>query len=472
MKISKIEILLVMIIIIFNSFAINSAGNIHLSVEEEIFTPVEETQSNLKGYDLLIISPKTFKTALTQFTDHKNRHNIKTKIVEVEKIYDLMFWKGQDKAEKIKYFIKEAKETFGISYVLLIGSSKYIPVRYCYNEDNNSIWPEFKFISDLYYADIYDKEGNFSSWDTNENRVYGEWRGNSAEDKDIDLSPDVFLGRLPCKNRLEVKIVTKKIIKYEEKTQDEPWFKKIVLVGGDSYPQLEGYEGEENTQRALDFMHGFNPKKLWASTGNLTGAKDVLRELRRGCGFIYFDGHGAPNVWATHPPNDNTNWINGLKNIHMLLLTNGNKLPICIVSGCHNCKFDVTPKNFFKEPFFQYTWIYECWGWKLVRKIGGGSIATIGNTGMGYSKEDKVSKEGADSYLDPQFFWEYNINGTDILGEVWAKSIMTYLEEFPIDWNTPSGSDPAIDAKTVQQWVLLGDPSLKIGGYVTNSRRV
>ena len=81
------------------------------------------------------------------------------------------------------------------------------------------------------------------------------------------------------------------------------------------------------------------------------------------------------------------------------------------------------------------------------------------------TKEDKESQEGASDYLDPQFFWEYGINGTDILGETWGHAITNYLKKYPIDWSTPAGEDAAIDAKTVQQWILLADPSLKIGGY-------
>jgi hypothetical protein len=50
-------------------------------------------------------------------------------------------------------------------------------------------------------------------------------------------------------------------------------------------------------------------------------------------------------------------------------------------------------------------------------------------------------------------------------GEGWAKTLADYLRRFPIDWNAPAESDSAIDAKTVKEWALLGDPTLKIGGY-------
>ena len=99
------------------------------------------------------------------------------------------------------------------------------------------------------------------------------------------------------------------------------------------------------------------------------------------------------------------------------------------------------------------------------RKIGGGAIATIGCSGLGMTKEDKDSFSGAGDFLEPTFFYEYGVNETDILGEVWGKAITDYLNKYPIDWETPAAWDYAIDAKTVQQWVLLGDPSLKIGGY-------
>ena len=81
------------------------------------------------------------------------------------------------------------------------------------------------------------------------------------------------------------------------------------------------------------------------------------------------------------------------------------------------------------------------------------------------TKEDKVSFSGAGDYLEPTFFYEYGQNGTQYLGETWAKTIINYINKYPVDWSEPAAGDHAIDAKTVQQWILLGDPSLRIGGY-------
>ena len=103
----------------------------------------------------------------------------------------------------------------------------------------------------------------------------------------------------------------------------------------------------------------------------------------------------------------------------------------------------------------------------LTRVRKGGSIATIGCTGLGYGKEDKHNPElgGGGDYLNVLFFREYAEHEIDYLGEVWGNAISSYLDEFTIDWDELGFSDTGLDAKTVQQWILFGDPSLKIGGY-------
>lgn len=459
-----------------------SQENIHSGTPRTVH---QSTGSSV--YDLLIIAPQKFLNALQPLVVHKDRVGIRTCLVSLSDVYSQMYWQGRDNPEKIKYFIKYAKENWGITYVMLVGDFETIPVRYVFNADNNTEWNEPCFISELYYADLYDKNGNFSSWDTNGNGIYGEWYGDVAKDPNIDLYPDVYVGRLACKTEAEVKVMVQKIINYETTTYGQDWFHRFVVVAGDTYPQSlnpnwTGYEGEVNTQDAIDNMSGFEPVKLWTSDGSFTGPKDVIRAIDNGCGFLYFEGHANAFTWSTHPPDDPKTWINGLNIINMDFLRNKQMLPVCVVGGCHNSEFDVTFKNFIKglkeeglhffatkgTPFgsyWKYTWIRECWSWKLTRLSMGGTIATIGCTGLGMSKEDKQSFSGAGDYLEPTFFHEYGENGTRILGRVWGNAITDYLNHYPINWQTPAAKDSAIDAKTVEQWALLGDPSLMIGGY-------
>jgi len=427
-------------------------------------------QSNkIEMYELLIISPSLFTDALQPLIDHKNNLGMLTTSAVLEDIYEE--YQGRDNAEQIKYFIKHAIETWDIQYVLLIGGRKIsiigeewlLPVRYSHIEDNVET-PENQYISDLYYADIYDEGGNFSSWDTNENNIFSEWLANKTADDIIDLYPDVYVGRLPCRNNLEVKIMVNKIINYEKELCDPSWFKKIVVAGGDTYTFNDYYEGEVANQQALDYMQNYEHIKLWTSDGSFQNWRDIITTINKGCGFLFFAGHGSPAAWGTHPPYDNSTWIFGLKLWNMPFLRNKEKLPICVVGGCHNSMFNIS--------LLHNTWTYglpihECWSWHLTRKIGGGTIATLGDTGLGYGKEDKQdpSQGGGGDWLNVLFFRECGEHQQEILGKAWGDAITSYLNEFPIDWNQQAFNDTALDAKTVQEWVLLGDPSLKIGGY-------
>jgi hypothetical protein len=442
---------------------------------ENIITYIEKQNMSDHGgnndstYDLIIIAPKRFKLPLNRLVRHKNNIGVKTKLFTLDEVYDqIITWKGRDKPEKIKYFIKLAYDEFKIKYVLLVGDFRNLPLRYVHNEDLEGGYHEPTFISDLYYADIIDSNGNFSSWDTNNNGVFGEWSGEEAQDKDIDLYPDIAVGRLACITNIEVLIMVKKIITYEKTTYGKEWFNRIVVAGGDTYPNATKWpaiEGEETCKRVLENMSEFENTTLFTSDGSWSGPKDIISAINKGCGFFFGDAHANPRVWGTHPPNSGE-WIWGLKTYNMPFLFNGRKLPVVVVGGCHNFQIDVHPLKILEDGKDQYTWIPECWGWKFVRKIGGGAIAGIGCTGLGMTKEDKDSFEGASDYLEPQLFYEYGQNkSSDILGELWAKALTNYLDKYPIDWDTPAAWDYAIDAKTVQQWILLGDPSLKIGGY-------
>ena len=215
--------------------------------------------------DLLIITADEFARLLQPLKKHKDEYGVKTQIVNLSDIYNEILY-GYDKPEKIKYFIKSAIEEWGIKYVLLVGGKKgptpywHLPVRYVKMDEG---W-EPHYLSDLYFADIYDSEGKFSSWDSDNDGHYSKWYyKHEAEDKNVDLYPDVAVGRIPCRNERELKIMVNKIIDYETTTYDRIWFKDMIVIAGDTYPEIHnpnwtGYEGEYYAELALENMTGFN----------------------------------------------------------------------------------------------------------------------------------------------------------------------------------------------------------------------
>lgn len=466
-------------------------------------------------YEMVIIAPSLFKEELQPFIDHKNNIGVTTILKTTEDIFNE--YTGFDKPEQIKYFIKDAFDNWGIHYVLLCGGLNslikatprddpnqgsvdwYVPVRYTNLRMGGGI-EDPGYISDLYYADIYDAEGNFSTWDKdrygNSDGIYANWHFGAQRDI-IDSYPDVYVGRLACRNEKEVNTMVSKIINYETQPVDPSWFNRIVLVGGDTFDDTDGgnyFEGEEENQKAIEYMDGFTPVKCWSSNRDSGGLvpepDDVIASISEGCGFLFFAGHGSPEIWETHwaggPFNREArtkaiNWYDFLK------LKNAEKLPVTVIGSCHGSQFNITALdclNFWfnkivdlfglddlkKPPVNTIMPTPECFDWFLTRVSNGGALSTIGNTGIGYGYtgnsgdldgdgiDDPDCVERLGGYIETIFFRAYGVDNIDILGETWGSAVTSYNNIYP-----PMSSQT--DCKTVQQWVLFGDPSLKIGGY-------
>ncbi len=260
------------------------------------------------------------------------------------------------------------------------------------------------------------------------------------------------------------------------------------------------YEGEWTTgEKELSGRGGalyyipssFERNILWTSNGRLTGQKDVLKAINEGCGFLFMSGHGSPNVWADHypgvPGNRKYGSVTGLQvstvkpwrpfysrpAFPIDTLSNDEKLPIAVIGGCHNSQFNVSliPALYDILPTYLKflpkisMWTYgsavpECFSWRLISNPHGGAIATIGNTGLGYGMPGKdLTIGGGDGWITIEFFKQYGTENQTILGKAHTQTIISYIHNF--DMNDLEAGHP----KTVQQWVLLGDPTLKIGGY-------
>ncbi len=437
---------------------------------------VKTNQPQITGdeYDMVIIAPSRFTRDLQPLVEHKCGRGIETKLVTTDEIYAGEYFdsEGRDDPEKIKYFIKNAKENWNVKYILLVGGLKgqslfgkwWVPVRY-----SHLFWAdEYSFVSDLYYADLYWSNGSFCSWDSNGNGVFGEWSKSGMEKDELDLTPDIYLGRLPCRNNIEVKIMVDKIIDYEKNTYGKPWFERMVVVGGDNFPDpaTNYYEGEVVGDKALEYLDGFEGEKIYASQGKVN-PRLIKKAIGKGCGFLLFHGHGSPISWTTHEPDNFDEWCRGINVLDESFFFNRG-LPITIFGGCHTAMFNI---SIFNHPWTGIVPFFEDLSWRLTRKIGGGSIATLGYTdfpvatpgeygdldGDGINEPDCV--EGGYGYMALRFIHAYG-NGTEILGEIWSEAVTEYIITFDC-------METRWDGHTAEGFVLLGDPSLKIGGYPT-----
>jgi hypothetical protein len=432
---------------------------------------------------MVVIAPASFESTLQPLIDFKNGKGIATTFKSMESI--LSEYTGFDQPEQVKYFIKDAYDTWNITYVLLVGGLKshinakdkdtrsagwkawWVPVRYVtipQDEDEGCL-------SDLYYGCLYNATGAFDSWDSSGDGIYAAWGYLGAKKDKFDMYPEVYVSRLPVANTKELNRVVKKIITYESTgPASKPWYKNFVGVGGKTFDIYEGKpDGEYLCDLAYNYMkNAISDLELvdcYSSNRDSEGLTptppDIIDSINNGAGFVDFEGHGNPLSWNTiwfdgEYPKD---WTGGLNVGHFLSVSSGDKLPVVIVGGCHNALYNLSMIPCFLDKsgadYFCYgTPFPVCFCWGLIVKPRAAAIASTGCTGygMGYVG-NPVSLSGE---LESNFFWQIGMNGATNLAQAHSKAIQKFITEEEIGQT---------EAFVITNWALFGDPSLMFGGY-------
>ena len=111
---------------------------------------------------LLIVSPRCFQKELQPFVEHKKQELS----VESAALEDVLAQnQGVDDAEKLKHFLYQAWRQRHVHYVLLVGDSEVMPVRYMVLDRVEPAAFDYAFYPcDLYYADVAKADGSFDDW--------------------------------------------------------------------------------------------------------------------------------------------------------------------------------------------------------------------------------------------------------------------------------------------------------------------
>jgi hypothetical protein len=447
-----------------------------------LHVPSSESLVSIGTYDFVIITPFEFCQALQPLVPHKQSHGIQTKIVTIEEIYNSTYFsvKGRDNPEKIKYFLKDAIENWGITFTLLVGNRYEMPVRYAMPVDNDDSVLTEPYITDLYYADIYyNGTSDFCTWDSNNNNIFGEYlqMNNSWMIDNMDLYPDLYLGRLLCKDISDVRIVVDKIITYENTTFAQSWFKNLVICGGDTHGRwndllqvyvafTEGkpaYEGEYAGDRIIENMSEFTATKLYMSAllpfgdqeATCLNITNIEKAFNNGAGFVVFSGHGFPEGWVTYLPGPflfrqlfPLPRPNGVTPFHIQQLENDDRLPIVLLDACSCGNFHIS-----ESPL----------AWEFVRHQNGGAIACYASTFYSWALAGTSNVKSGNGFIRTHIFKNY-IEGADKAGVLLAQSIKTYLNNpDAMSKYVPEG----LSAMCIMGWEFFGDPTLQLGGYPT-----
>ena len=214
-----------------------------------------------------------------KLADWKTQKGKRAKIVNFTWIRNNFL--GRDDAEIVREFIKYAYYNWGTIWILLGGDTKIVPYRTAYAMDCEIGGGGYRneIPCDLYFADL---DGN---WDANGNGIFGE------VSDEIDMYPEVYVGRASLNSPEEIDGWVNKILTYE-KNPPTDYQKNMLficqLLWTDPYTDTGiGKDMIESENLPLQF---YNISKLYESTGNAT-TTNVLQKIEQGQNIINHDGH-------------------------------------------------------------------------------------------------------------------------------------------------------------------------------------
>lgn len=261
--------------------------------------------------DLLIITTEAQRDAYDQFARDKKRCGYNTAVRTVSWIKQ--HYAGIDNAERVRSFIKDAVEKWGVVYVLLGGTEQHVPTRSVWMPPMYDQWP-VSLVTDLYYSDL---DGN---WNADGDGLFGE------HEDSLDFLPDVFVSRLPTDNGYEVLDYRDKVAAYLN-PDDPVAFERVLFYTSDFDVANDAYAMAQRLAAHL-------PSYLSTTYLNNRPLAELKAAIHDGYGVILGIGHGdINNIRVRNSPRENAT------NYFFDSLTNYDAAALMVVITCYTSTF-------------------------------------------------------------------------------------------------------------------------------------
>lgn len=427
---------------------------------------------------LVVVTPKEFLSSLAPLRDFKKATGITTELASLEWV--TANYPGRDDPERVKRFIEARVRNSGTRYVLLVGDGSRFPLRYTKGEhiEQLEVNPQGGRVTygatDLYYADLFEKDGSFDDWDRNKNGEFGElrgeWTAGTLNVDEVDLSPDVAVGRLPARTAEEVRRYVDRVIAFEA-AMPQAWAKRALLIATTDW---DPNACKVHEAVATNYLPGYTVHKLYSS-GNPCGAatppskSEIVRLLDEGVGLVSYFGHGNSGGWSG----------TGFGRADLASLANHDSPPVVFAVACDTSWF------VYNVPYGPYLDVNGV----THKGVNAGEVISItapprpaplqpgppvDSMGVDMLVEHDC---GATAYLGCitgsqseagdlfKFFYEALSLGITTLGDMWRHMLVRYYQVHvpPLSVSPPNWR---VVAEFHQPWkyFVFGDPSLRLYG--------
>jgi hypothetical protein len=377
-----------------------------------------ETLLDPGDYEYVIITDPGYMATLQPLLDWKTKKGVPTTMVSAGWI-DATY-PGVDTQERIREFIRDARDTWGAIWFLLGSDTQDIPARRAYamtceaggHPDEDAIG------CDLYYADL---DG---TWNADGDEIYGE-----TVDA-VDLYPDVFVGRASVRTNAQLAAFVSKVIAYEH---TPPAGEQLDMLMAAEILWTDPFTDSGVSLNLIDRQYvppRFDPiTKLYETLGN-ESVETVVNALNDGKGLFLHAGHAWYTVMGCGEGYLTWDDVNGL--------TNAPACPVVYSIGCWPAAFDLTGQECIAEWF--------------VRNPDGGAVAFIGNSRYGWGSPGNPAYGYSDRFMH-EFYRVLFVEGIRNAGACLATAKAAFI--------------PLSQAENVYRWHqyeinLLGDPEMPI----------
>ena len=257
------------------------------------FYPTAQTAAPTDSLDMLIITTDTFATAAATYADFRAQQGITSAIKTVSQITSE--YPGSSTQLKIKHCVEDYLINHNILYAFLIGdagnSGTYsVPDQNTYVNLDWVPTADDTIPADNFYACF---DGQYD-WNADGDNRVGEMDVDGA-----DVSPEVFIGRLPIRQITAISDYQAKVQDYLDAATDENFIKDLLLVAitladpGDSMDESELMHEEY----IAPFWQDHNKHTLYDMEDDVTESA-VSQALEEDQHFMHMATHGNVTVWS------------------------------------------------------------------------------------------------------------------------------------------------------------------------------
>jgi hypothetical protein len=409
-------------------------------VREKVGTGSHALDAGEVEYLIVTVSPLVGR--FQELADWKTLKGVPAEVVSAESIY--ANYSGRDNAERIRNCIIDYYTNKGLVWVLLGGDVNVVPYRGCYGRVGSEI--DNTMPCDLYFSDL---DGDFNADGDN---IWGETSDN------VDLYPDVFVGRAPVSSMAECSLLVRKMMIYENVLDGTPipqdYQLKMLYLAEWLDASTDAGLGKNIIDNAY-VPSRYDPiSKLYESLGNIN-KQIAVDSMNTGFAIVNHSGHSNYGAMSVGP--------NALTRGDMSGLTNDPRFTVCYSIGCIAAGFednDCIAERFVLAPNGGGYFVGNSrYGWYSPGNPGGGSSERYDQMFFSCLYDDTNARLGMAQAISKTYYISWSMNNgayrwgqfcLNLLGEpenfVWTDTPDTFEPVYPLVIGT---STPQFDVSVL-----------------------